>query len=84
MTTEITKERLIEFGMSISNDPTTYMEKTIGESDQGKLQIVLTGIYNTQNFALFLPDGGMLFINPTCMEHLRIFEGMIHSYEPNF
>ena len=83
MKSPITKEQLIEWGMIETSDPIYPLEKILGESGEvGRLAIVLTLEKNSQNFAIKLPDGATLFINPLTIDDLKKLEELIYSYEP--
>lgn len=84
MKTEITKDSLLAFGMAMTGDPVHPMSKTLGESEEGKLSIAVTRMYNIDQIALFMPDGGALYLGPASIEDLQAFEKMILHYEPNY
>ena len=80
----ITKEQLIEYGFKPTLDPVSTHQKIIGENEDGRLVLVVTWERNVAELALSLPDGGMLFLRPTSLEHLHIFEQCIESWSPNY
>lgn len=83
----ITKEQLTENGWTFNeNGFPFYAQKdlTEGPDAEDKIQLVLHGWNGRQDFALLLPDGGMVNIGPYTIEELNLFERMILSYEPNY
>jgi hypothetical protein len=83
MKSTITKEQLLEWGMNHTTDPTTLLKKVLGESKEvGELAIILTIHNNVQAFAIALPDGAMLILNPLTIDDLKKIEEMLMSYEP--
>lgn len=83
MKSTITKEQLLEWGMINTIDPSTPLKKVLGESEEiGELSIILTLHRNVQEFAISLPDGAMLMLNPLTIEDLKKIEEMLMSYEP--
>ena len=81
----ITVEQLLANGWRKSKDHVLVAGKVIGKNkDIGELRLILHNFYNTPIFALSLPDGAMVNINPGTIEELNAFEKMIMSHEPNF
>lgn len=88
MNTLITKESLIEFGMV---EPEDHFEaqiyplsKTIIETEDGNVQLLVSRMRNADEICLMLPAGDMLYLNVQTIEQLRTFELAISEYEPNF
>lgn len=86
----ITKEQLIEFGMTETEGievHITPLRKVIGKSEDtehGDLSIVITREYNTDALALKLPDGGTLFLTCKTIEELKAFEKCIGMWTPAY
>jgi hypothetical protein len=83
--TTITMDQLLANGWKKSKDYVLFAKKTIGrDKELGTLDLILHNYSNSPVFALSLPDGAMVNINPATIEELNAFEKLILSYEPNF
>lgn len=87
----ITMEQLVQNGWTMKGgDPVFIAVKKLSadvednDPDDGELKLVLHTLNNCQMFALCLPDGAMLNINPGSIGDLKKFETLIYSYEPNY
>ena len=87
----ITKELLVSDGWTeTANDPTCFAEKKIpnrnptNNSDDTDIKLILHPLYNSTNFAVVFPDGGMLNFVANSMEELHEFENKITFYESPF
>lgn len=91
MSTKITIEALKKDGWKINKrDPTCIAEKKIenrnplNNSEDSDLKLIIHGMYNSNDFAILLPDGGMLNFSVNTMEQLKTFENAINFYDPPF
>lgn len=72
------------------DSPICFMEKKIenanplNASEDTDISLIIHGMYNSENFAVLLPDGGMLNFNVETMEQLDLFEKMIVFYDAPF
>jgi hypothetical protein len=57
---------------------------TLNASKDSEIKLIIHGMYNTNTFAVLLPDGGMLNFVANSMEELHAFERAIIFYEPPF
>jgi hypothetical protein len=81
----ITMEQLLANKWKQQTGPVIFASKVLGKNKKiGNLELILHNYHNTPMFALFLPNGAMVNINPASIEELNAFEKMILSYEPNF
>lgn len=87
----ITKELLLENGWVETGDPVFPMKKGLTDKEaegydenDGELDMVLHGMQNRWMFAVSIPNGGLLNINPGSMKQLNAFEKMILGFEPNY
>lgn len=81
----ITPEQLTANGWKKSKDPAVPWKKRIGRSkDVGVLALIVHRWNGTPMFAISLPDGAIVNINPGSIDELNAFEKMILSYEPNW
>lgn len=89
---DITKESLLADGwVETPGDGTDcYAEKKIenrnplNASSDSDIKLIIHGMYNTNTFAVLLPDGGMLNFVANSMKELRNFENAISFYDPPF
>lgn len=88
----ITAEQLWENGWEKTNDPIIPAKKCLVDKtdenydlEEGCIEMVLHR-YNNCNmmFALGLPDGSLVNINPASIDDLNTFERLILSYEPPY
>lgn len=56
----------------------------LNASEDSDIELVVHGMYNSQTFALLLPDGGMLNFVVNNMKELQAFEKAIDFYDPPF
>lgn len=83
MKSPITKEQLLEWGMIETDDAVYPLKKLLGHNHEvGELSIVLTLERNSEEFAIILPDGASLVLNPLTIDDLKKIEELIYSYEP--
>lgn len=89
--TPITRQSLLDNGWKETGDHVIPCKKTLTDKgaddydpDSGEIELVLHRWHNNDTFALSLPDGSMVNINPQNQEELNIFERLIISYEPNY
>lgn len=89
---EITKEKLIEDGWVEPTDKDTsmiiYLEKLIenrnpinDSPEDTDIKLIIHGFYNSHQFALLFPDGGILNFIANSMEELKDFENKIDFYD---
>lgn len=91
-TEKLTVEQLKEHGwVSTPEDaPVCVLEKKIpncnplNASEDTNISLIVHGMYNEPQFAVLLPDGGMLNFNFETLEQLQLFEKMIAFYDAPF
>ena len=87
---DITKEALLQDGWVETEDPAWPAQKKLenlnplNNSEDSDIKLVVHGMYNSSQFAVLLPDGGLLNFSPSSMEELKAFETMISFYDPPF
>jgi hypothetical protein len=85
---KITKETLLEFGMTITEAPLNLiipMEKVLYQNAEGgKLAICVTNFRNASELCLMVPGGHCIYINPKSIEDLKTFEQCLGAWEPNY
>jgi len=85
-----TPETLKAAGWKKKKDPVFPFEKKIknrnplNNSEDSDIKLVLHSLYNQLQFALLLPDGGMVNLNITSFEDIKAFEDKIDFYDPPF
>lgn len=88
--TAITIDALWADGWIKTNDPVTPMQKKIeninplNASEDSDIKLVIHRMYNTESFAVVLPDGGLLNFHVGSMDELKAFEKAIVFYDPPF
>ena len=88
--TPITKEALWSDGWVVTGDPVYMMKKKIentnplNDSEDSDIKLLIHGLYNTEQFAVGLPDGGLLNFSVSSMEELKAFETALAFYDPPF
>ena len=86
----ITKELLLADGWAETEDPIWPVQKKLenlnplNNSEDSDIKLVVHRMYNTDQFAILLPDGGLLNFSPASMEELKAFETMVSFYDPPF
>lgn len=87
----ITSEQLLENGWQQTNDPVIPAKKCLSDKtdedydpEEGDIELIVHRYNNCNMFALALPDGSLVNINPASIEDLNTFERLILSYEPNY
>ena len=93
MKTIITSETLIQFGMKENKSgesrifPLVKQISEISEEEKEEghtgLSICVTNLRNKAELCLNM-DGAILYLCPSNIEELKIFEKCISSYEPNY
>jgi len=80
----ITEAEIIEWGMVKTEDPSVPYKKVLGKGNDylGDLSIVIHRYTNSNRFAIMLPEGGTLNLNPSSIDDLKKVEELIISYEP--
>ena len=89
---KITLEMLKERGWKETpeSNPICLLEKKIeninpvNSSEDTDISLIVHGMYNNHQFALALPDGGMLNFGFETIEQLELFEKMIMWYDAPF
>lgn len=87
---DITNEALLADGwVEVGDDPACYAEKKIENrnpinAEDSDISLIIHGMYNSNTFAVLLPDGGMLNFVANSMAELRAFERAISFYDPPF
>lgn len=87
---DIKLEQLLEDGWIKTDDPVTPYKKKLenrnplNASEDSDISLIIHGMYNTNTFAVALPDGGMLNFVANSMQELKQFENAIHFYDPPF
>lgn len=88
--TEITIEALEKGGWVKTDDQAFPMEKKLeninplNASEDSDIKLVIHTMYNTQTFAVALPDGGLLNFSISCLEELIALETSLQFYDPPF
>jgi hypothetical protein len=83
-------EELESNGWHRTPDKVFPMEKSISNnnplnaSEDSDLKLVIHGMYNQPQFAILLPDGGLLNFNVNTIQELVAFENSIDFYDPPF
>jgi hypothetical protein len=85
----ITEQQLTDNGWKLTGDPIVPAKKVIlkveGDEDHPDNVSLLVHKYdNYTQFAIGLPDGGLLNINPESIEEVNSIEKMIASYSPAY
>lgn len=88
----ITVEQLWANGWEKGTDPVFPARKVLTEKkededeseDEGDIELVVHRMYNVDMFALSLPDGTLVNINPASIEELNLFERLILSVDPPY
>jgi hypothetical protein len=88
MSTEITKESLLEYGMKEYDNVLFPMQKNLSENEnenqeEGILAICITQMRNITEICLLMPNGNIIFLNVNSIEELQQFENCIESYDSN-
>lgn len=87
---DISIEQLLNDGWVQTTDPTTPFKKQIenrnplNASEDSNIQLIIHGMYNSNNFAILLPDGGLLNFVANSMAELQQFEKAIMFFDPPF
>lgn len=87
---EITVEMLEENGWDIKGNPVFSAIKCLSDKDSDSyhpdstIDLVVHMLDNSDMFALSLPDGTLVNIDPRNMDELNLFERMIISVEPSY
>lgn len=88
--TPLSAEALLANGWTQTGERDIIARKAIenrnplNSSDDSDIELIVHGMYNTQTFAIMLPDGGMLNFVVNSMEELQAFEKAIDFYDPPF
>jgi hypothetical protein len=84
----ITLDQLLADGWVKTDDKVFPLEKSIentnpinDDDDDTGIKLVLHSMYNSQNFAVLFPDGGLLNFNVGSMKALKQFENAIVFYD---
>jgi hypothetical protein len=83
-------DQLLADGWVKTEDPVFPFEKKIentnplNNSEDSDIKLVIHGMYNSTNFAVLLPDGGMLNFVANSLQELHEFEKKIMFYDPPF
>lgn len=87
----ITSEQLWENGWEKTNNPLFPAKKCLSDKEdedydpeEGVIELVVHRYNNCDMFALALPDGTMVNINPASIEELNLFERLILSVDPAY
>jgi hypothetical protein len=87
---DFTKEDLLKDGWQepTDKDPSILMFKNIPNTnpindtpEDTDIKLVIHRMYNSQNFAVQFPDGGLLNFVANSIEDLKKFESMIAFYD---
>ena len=87
---DISIEQLLKDGWVKQEDPVFPFKKPIenrnplNNSEDSDISLVLHGMYNSNTFAVLLPDGGMINFVANSMKELHEFEQKINFYDPPF
>ena len=89
MATKITKEELFKNGwIELKDNQGVFIEKLIKNRnpindtpEDTDIKLIVHYFFNVEQFAVLLPDGGMLNFNVESMEELNEFESKINFYD---
>lgn len=88
----ITPEQLLENGWVKSEDSCSPFQKVLTDTEHedydpedGILCLALTNTFQYGlQFGLYVPDGGLVILNPLTIEELNLIEKMIVTYDPPY
>lgn len=80
MKTPITKESLLKFGMTLTEDPVIPMSKIITEGDE-EVSIAVTRYFNCDQLALVINGVGQLLLDVKSIEDLEAIERLAPKFD---
>ncbi len=87
----ITIEQLLADGWVKTDDPVFPIKKCLSDTEhedydpeESDIELVLHRMVNVNMFAVCLPDGGLLNLNPASIEDLQFIEKQIIGFMPYY